>query len=753
MIETWFRQELTKPVKVQYLDGNVFSQDNNGNTIIVEVEKNGEPFNLTGAVSASVVRADGATLAVSGSVFGNQASVTLPEAAYLVPGVLSIVIKVTTGSATSTVCAVVANVYRSSTDIPVDPGTIIPSISDLIAQIEAAIATIPPDYEELVEGVDIATGMKALNLTFSAGYINPSTLEIVTTSTGNHQISQAVHIPAMSLLYVPKISKSNSTTLLCECNSSGTPTFATLRGPTTANSDGSYIIVPVVNESYFIFAGNTTMTDYMKYYVKTFDEDMVFDGNNYAKWCPNPAELQYAEGPIIDSGTSTGTMYEHTSSFLLMKGMTLEFWDAGSASNVALSKYNNQNYTIISSLIHSTGGIGHQEYTATETMYVRLSARVRPPTDGYGTVVPTDKFYGWRIYYKPFHVKKYENSPIYGKKLTVMGDSLIHGNSLGPGVTWITGLGIKYGMTFTNLGINGNTVAEQSAETSNAAMVNRISSVPSDTDIFVLLGGANDKRLNVPIGDIDSTDKTTFCGALNTIVSSLRTRCPKVRILFMTTYNRYSSRNNQGFGDEDYANAMIEAAKNNLVPCFDNFHCSGVNFLDDNMISWMDESRNRQKSESGTTVYDDPTHHFSVEGYEWITPIYEAYLSAGTATPILPQEDAEQCAFIEELLANAPSVVTVTGSNQYVTPYGKYVTVNGVVYFKIMFKNNSNVTSGTGSTAVANLPAPSGSPIFFEVGRSMFAIGSRLIYDSVWRLQGTRKSGDYSLVYGSYVPA
>ena len=176
-----------------------------------------------------------------------------------------------------------------------------------------------------------------------------------------------------------------------------------------------------------------------------------------------------------------------------------------------------------------------------------------------------------------------------------------------------------------------NSVAEQSAETTNPAMVNRIDSVPTDTQIFVLLGGANDKRLNVPIGETTDTVKTTFLGALNNIVSSLRTRCPKAHILFMTTYNRFSSRNGQGLGDEDYANAMITAARHNLVPCFDNFHCSGVNFLDANMDAWMDECTNRQKKVDDETVYDDPSHHFGLEGYEWVTPIYEAYLAAASA--------------------------------------------------------------------------------------------------------------------------
>lgn len=149
-IETWFDQDLKEAVKVRYIDGNVFSQDNKGNVIGVNVYDDGEPASLTGSVSGSVVRSDGATVAVVGSLDGNKCSIVLPQSAYAVPGVISVVIKLTNGEDITTVCAVVGNVYVSTTDSVVDPGTIIPSVETLIAEIEAAVATIPPDYSELV---------------------------------------------------------------------------------------------------------------------------------------------------------------------------------------------------------------------------------------------------------------------------------------------------------------------------------------------------------------------------------------------------------------------------------------------------------------------------------------------------------------------------------------------------------------------------------------------------------------------------
>ena len=151
MIETWFNQDVYKPVKVQYLDGNVFSQDNNGNRIGVNLFDGETPVNVSGTVSANVIRADGATVAVTGTASGNTAYVDLPSAAYAVPGVISIIIKATSGSDIITLCAVVANVYQSTTDSTVDPGTVIPSINALLEAIAAAVASIPADYSDMWE--------------------------------------------------------------------------------------------------------------------------------------------------------------------------------------------------------------------------------------------------------------------------------------------------------------------------------------------------------------------------------------------------------------------------------------------------------------------------------------------------------------------------------------------------------------------------------------------------------------------------
>lgn len=142
--------DLQKAVKVEYIDGVLFSQDNQANKINVTVLDGGEPATISGTVSANIIRSDGGTVAATGgSITGNVASITLPAAAYAVPGVVSIVVKLTVSGVITTIAAVVANMYRASTDTAIDPGTVMPSIQTLISQINAAVASIPADYSSL----------------------------------------------------------------------------------------------------------------------------------------------------------------------------------------------------------------------------------------------------------------------------------------------------------------------------------------------------------------------------------------------------------------------------------------------------------------------------------------------------------------------------------------------------------------------------------------------------------------------------
>lgn len=131
-IRTVLKTDLTKPVKVQNLNGNFFSQDNQANAIYVEVTDNGEPVTLTGGITGYVVRGDGYTVVINGTTEDGKAKVVLNKGCYRVTGAISVVVK----AGTTTIGACHGYVYRSSTDSIVDPEHLIPSLNDLLAQID-----------------------------------------------------------------------------------------------------------------------------------------------------------------------------------------------------------------------------------------------------------------------------------------------------------------------------------------------------------------------------------------------------------------------------------------------------------------------------------------------------------------------------------------------------------------------------------------------------------------------------------------
>ena len=129
--------------------------DEAANRFGIRTFRNGEPENINGSVFGLFIRADGGTVAIeSGTVSENVAYVTLPSACYAVEGCFTLAIKVTGTNMTGTMRIVDGMVSRTSTDTPIDPGTILPTIDDLIESINEAVASIPADYSELSDTVD-----------------------------------------------------------------------------------------------------------------------------------------------------------------------------------------------------------------------------------------------------------------------------------------------------------------------------------------------------------------------------------------------------------------------------------------------------------------------------------------------------------------------------------------------------------------------------------------------------------------------
>lgn len=211
-----------------------------------------------------------------------------------------------------------------------------------------------------------------------------------------------------------------------------------------------------------------------------------------------------------------------------------------------------------------------------------------------------------------------EHGILYRKTLVALGDSLIHGSILGNDVTWVNKLAKKHFMEVYNYGINGNPIA--AAEGSeHPPMCVRYQDMVDHADYVVVLGGANDRRLNVPIGEDSDTDIKTFKGALNILIEGLVCKYPRAKILFMTNYHRLDRINGLGLGELPYVAAMEAICRLHSIPCFNNYYHCGLSFFHPAQLAWIDE---------GISLGKDVNHHFSDEAYTWLMNRYEALLAS-----------------------------------------------------------------------------------------------------------------------------
>ena len=135
-----------------FLNHSIGGGDNSGDVFGVRVFKNRNPQSLSGGACVGFfIRADDTTLVINGTVSENVAYVVLPEAAYVKEGQFTLTIKISGTGFADSMRIVDGTVIRTSTNALVDPGSVVPSLADLMAVIERA-----EDAADEINGITIA---------------------------------------------------------------------------------------------------------------------------------------------------------------------------------------------------------------------------------------------------------------------------------------------------------------------------------------------------------------------------------------------------------------------------------------------------------------------------------------------------------------------------------------------------------------------------------------------------------------------
>ena len=150
-----FVQDLQQDIKIRQCGTLVFNADDLSNVVSVELYDGETPYTPAGTVVGAVICPDGSTVPIdNGSISGNTVSITLTAACFAIQGQIGVGIQLVTGSVKTTVLKAIYNAERFETDDVIDPDSRITlSVSDLIDDIAAAVATIPADYSDLLAAI------------------------------------------------------------------------------------------------------------------------------------------------------------------------------------------------------------------------------------------------------------------------------------------------------------------------------------------------------------------------------------------------------------------------------------------------------------------------------------------------------------------------------------------------------------------------------------------------------------------------
>lgn len=129
-----------------FMNKSIGEGDVGGNRFGFRCLRNGVPVSLIGsAIVGHFIRADGNTIQLFGEIEGDTGFVTLPATCYAVEGQFTLVIKLGNSDIVGTIRMVDGTVVNTTNGAVIDPGDVIPDLSDYLAAVE--------DAEEAAEAV------------------------------------------------------------------------------------------------------------------------------------------------------------------------------------------------------------------------------------------------------------------------------------------------------------------------------------------------------------------------------------------------------------------------------------------------------------------------------------------------------------------------------------------------------------------------------------------------------------------------
>lgn len=271
------------------------------------------------------------------------------------------------------------------------------------------------------------------------------------------------------------------------------------------------------------------------------------------------ANDQFVYGSYYDITNNDANNKEKLTTGDYGKGKTSDVWFTPQdilvkVEDTDVSKYNvtlswfdaDGNYKGRSGILPMTNGELAIAASSMQGTYVRVSVYIYSPFTKIPETAKITVFRGSEIPERSWS----------GKTITVIGDSISTGGY--PGM-----LGTMTGATIVNNSTSGIKLT--------TGIVPKVQELTGDSDLIIIFGGTNDYwHKGTSIGTIDSTSSSTYYGALNTILSTLKTNHSESEYLFVFPYDQTFQGNPSstdfGYGTlDDFRAAFIEFCTQNDV--------------------------------------------------------------------------------------------------------------------------------------------------------------------------------------------
>jgi lysophospholipase L1-like esterase/outer membrane murein-binding lipoprotein Lpp len=231
-------------------------------------------------------------------------------------------------------------------------------------------------------------------------------------------------------------------------------------------------------------------------------------------------------------------------------------------------------YLHVTVKLPSTGSTAYRilvgaRYVATGSNY-RLSI---------AKVILGDTFYYFNRYKNIYQGEYKTENPLFGKSIVYKGDSILNGSNDTSGRRGWTGrIRDKNNMTMTNSAVNGALISDKGA--GYHCIANNISNLPATADYVIFEGGANDYFNRMPIGTISdgyaaTLDKTTFCGAFESVCKQILQKYPGKKIGYIIVYKLLNSTADRT-GQKEYFDKAREICEKWSIPYLDLWKTSGL---------------------------------------------------------------------------------------------------------------------------------------------------------------------------------